>query len=220
VFFVVSVVPALGFGMSEYVVYGAQGSGSVMVEAALTLLGLPYRLVEAYGDDPTLFAANPMRQVPALVLPSGELMTESAAILIWLADDHPEARLAPTMASAQRPAFLRWMAFLSAAIYALYWIRDDPGRIIDDPAIGAVAKARIGDRFIDCWRIMEAQTSPGRYILGDDLTVLDLYVTVISRWAGGRARFEAAAPRLAEVARRVDADPRLTTFWAQRFPFS
>jgi GST-like protein len=43
---------------------------------------------------------------------------------------------------------------------------------------------------------------------------------VVSRWAGGRARFNDAAPRLAEVARRVDADPRLQTFWAARFPFS
>lgn len=204
----------------EYVVYGAQGTGSVPVEATLTLLGLPYRVVEAYGDDPTLFAANPMRQVPALVLPSGELMTESAAILIWLADSHPEARLAPTMAAHTRPAFLRWMAFCATAIYAHYWIRDDPTRIIDDPELGKIAKARIGDRFIDCWRIMEAQTDPGRYILGDDLTVLDLYVTVMTRWAGGRARFNEAAPRLAQVARRVDADPRLRDFWAERFPFN
>ena len=42
----------------EYVVYGSAGTGSVMVEAALTLLDLPYRVVEAYGDDPALFAAS------------------------------------------------------------------------------------------------------------------------------------------------------------------
>ena len=204
----------------EYVVYGAEGTGSVPVEATLTLLDLPYRVVEAYGDDPALYAANPMRQVPALVLPSGELMTKSSAILIWLADSHPEARLAPTMAAHARPAFLRWMAFVSSAIYALYWIRDEPGRIIDDAELGKIAKARIGDRFIDCWRIMERQVDPGRYILGDELTVLDLYVTVISRWAGGRGRFNDAAPKLAEVARRVDAEPRLRDFWAERFPFS
>ncbi len=67
---------------------------------------------------------------------------------------------------------------------------------------------------------MERQVDPGRYILGDELTVLDLYVTVISRWAGGRARFNDAAPKLAEVARRVDAEPRLRAFWADRFPFT
>jgi GST-like protein len=144
----------------EYVVYGAAGTGSVMVEATLTLLGLPYRVVEAYGDDPTLYAANPMRQVPALVLPNGELMTESSAILIWLADSHPEARLAPTMAAHARPAFLRWMAFVASAIYALYWIRDEPGRIIDDAELGKIAKQRIGDRFIACWKVMRARSIP------------------------------------------------------------
>jgi GST-like protein len=204
----------------EYVVYGSVGTGSVMVEAALTLLELPYRVVEAFGEnDPVLYAANPLRQVPAVILPTGELMTESAAILIWLADSHPEARMAPTMASHQRPAFLRWMTFISASIYAYYWIRDDPSRIIDDPELGKIAKARIADRFMACWAIMNSQVDPGDYILGDDLSVLDIYVAVISRWAGGRGRFNEAAPKLAAVARRVDADPRLTAFWAERFPF-
>jgi GST-like protein len=210
---------------SEYVVYGAAGTGSVPVEATLTLLDLPYRVVETTifteggQDDAQLRRANPMMQVPALVLPGGELMTESSAILTWLADAHPEARLSPTMAAHARPAFLRWMAFVSNAIYALYWIRDDPSRIIDDAEIGKAAKARIGDRFVACWGMMESQVDPGRYILGDELTVLDIYVAVISRWAGGRGRFNQAAPRLAEVARRVDAEPRLRDFWAERFPF-
>ena len=121
-----------------YVVYGAKGAGSVMVEAALTLLDLPYEVVESAilsgrHEDERLAVVNPLRQVPALVLPSGEVMTESAAILIWLADNHPEARLAPTMAALTRPAFLRWMAFVSSAIYALFWIRDDLSRLVDDP---------------------------------------------------------------------------------------
>jgi GST-like protein len=57
-------------------------------------------------------------------------------------------------------------------------------------------------------------------MLGDDLSVLDLYVTVISRWGPGRARFYNEAPKMSDVVRRVDQDPRLAQFWAERFPFA
>jgi GST-like protein len=68
--------------------------------------------------------------------------------------------------------------------------------------------------------MMDEQISPGRYILGDELSVLDLYVAVISRFAPGRTRFYKSAPKMAEIVRRVDADPRLETFWSTRFPFN
>jgi GST-like protein len=213
--------------MSEqYIVHGALGSGSAPVEAALTLLDLPYRVIESAilserRADPELAKVNPLLQVPALTLPSGEVMTESAAILTWLADAHPEARLAPTMAGIARPAFLRWMSFVSAAIYGLFWIRDDPGRVTDGgEAARALLRARTAERITECWRIMDAQVDPGRYILGDDLGVLDLYVTAVSRWGPRRRAFYAAAPKMSAVVRRVDADPRLAAFWAERFPFS
>ena len=109
-----------------YVLHGGQGTGSVAVEAALTLLDLPYEVIEAPTlaspeRDQRAAAVNPLRQVPALVLPDGEILTESAAILIWLADRHPPGRLSPSPLSPARAAFLRWMAFVSAQIYALYW---------------------------------------------------------------------------------------------------
>ncbi|MFI4974398.1 MAG: glutathione S-transferase family protein [Caulobacterales bacterium] len=209
----------------RYIVHGARGTGSVMVEAALTLLALRYEVVERgilreAERDADLVKVNPMRQVPALVLPSGELMTESAAILIWLADSHPQARLSPSMAAAARPAFLRWMAFVSSAIYALCWVLDDPSRLIDGKDEQAAIRARTTARICECWEIMDAQVRPGRYILGDDLSVLDLYVTVVSRWSQRRRRFYQVAPKMAEVVRRVDADPRLQGLWAERFPFT
>src|SRR5262249_774701 len=71
-----------------------------------------------------------------------------------------------------------------------------------------------------CWRTMDGLLSPGRYLLGEDLSVLDLYVTVVSRWAPGRVRFYQEAPKMAEVVRRVAEDPRLADFWAARFPFA
>lgn len=212
--------------MSEsYVVYGNKGSGSVPIEAALLLAGVPHRVVQL---DPTespgsggiraeeMDRINPMRQVPAVVLPGGELMTESAAILIHIADSHPDARLSPPLGDPRRPAFLRWMAFVASQIYGLVWVRDDPSRLAADKAHEAVILERTAERRLFCWRVMDAQVTPGRYLLGDDLTVLDLYVTVISTWGPGRARFREAAPRLAAVVERVDRDPRLEAFWAER----
>ena len=147
-------------------------------------------------------------------------MTESAAILIWLGDRNPKAKLAPLPDSAERAAYLRWMVYIPASIYSLFWVRDDPSRLCgDDPEVQARIKAATAERILDCWAMMESQVSPGRYLLGDQLSVLDLYVTVVSRWGPRRVRFYEVAPRMAEVVKRVDADPRLVGFWEQRFPF-
>ena len=205
-------------------IFGAAGSGSVPIEATLTLLGIPYEVIEAvtWEDEAArklVETVNPLRQVPALVLPSGEVMTESAAILIHLADLHPEARMAPGPNDPKRAQYLRWMVYVSAAIYALVWIVDDPTRVIAGKEQALAAVDRILDRRADCWRMMDEQIAPGRCILGDELSVLDLYVAVISRFAPGRARFYKSAPKMAEIVRRVDADPRLKEFWSKRFPF-
>jgi GST-like protein len=206
----------------EYVIYGGKGTGSVAVEAALTLAGAPYRVVECdwrnAGDE--LARLNPMRQLPALLLPSGELMTESAAILMQVAESHPTAHLAPQPGSAMRPRYLRWMCFLAGQVYALYWIRDVPSRIAADETGQAFAKARTEQRIADCWKMMGEQVAPaGRYLLGDQISVLDVYLTVLSRWGPKRRGFYAAAPGLAPVVRAVDAEPRLAALWAERMPF-
>src|SRR5215468_2949764 len=109
-----------------YIVHGSPGSGSVPIEAALTLIGIPYDVigedvVRDVASNPAVFEVNPLGQVPALVLPSGEVITESAAILIYLADQYPDAQLAPSHSDRRRPAFLRWMTYVSAAIYGLAW---------------------------------------------------------------------------------------------------
>jgi GST-like protein len=205
-------------------VFGAAGSGSVPIEAALTLLGIPYEVIEAvtWEDEAArklVETVNPLRQVPALVLPSGEVMTESAAILIYLADLYPQGRLAPGLDDPRRAQYLRWMTYVSAAIYALVWIVDDPMRVLANKEHAPHLTDRVHDRRADCWRMMDSQIAPGRYILGDDLSVLDLYVAVVSRFAPRRARFYKSAPKMAEIVRRVDTEPRLKEFWAKRFPF-
>lgn len=203
--------------------YGAQASGSVAVEATLTLLGIPYTLIEGatWAESQArerVAPVNAMRQIPTLVPANGQVLTESAAILIHLADQHPEARLAPALSDARRAQYLRWMVYVSSAIYSLHWIKPDVRRI------GAPASERdsvvnaVHDRIAFCWAHMDSQLAPDRYLLGDELTVLDLYVTVVSRFGPWRERFYAVAPRMTPVVRRVDGDPRLQQFWRARFP--
>jgi GST-like protein len=157
--------------------------------------------------------------VPTLVLADGEVMTESAAILIHLAEAHPHARLCPAAPGPQRRQFLRWMVYVSSAIYSLHWIKPDVRRIGAPPGLRDEVVDAVRDRIAFCWGNMDAQLDPGRYLLGDELTVLDLYVTVVSRFGPWRKRFYEVAPRMTPVVRRVDADPRLAGFWASRFPF-
>jgi GST-like protein len=209
-----------------YTVYGAAGSGSVPVEAALTLIGAPFKVIEAVtwegdAERDKVAPVNPMRQVPALITPGGETITESAAILIWLAEQHPEADLGPETCDPRRAQFLRWMTFIPASIYSMFWVRDVPGRLAgDDPAAQKILSARTAERIADCWGKMESQIEPGRFLLGAEPTVLDLYVAVASRWTPRRKRFHQVAPRMGEVVRRVDALPELRDFWAERFPFA
>ena len=205
-------------------IFGAVGSGSVPIEATLTLLGIPYEVIEAvtWEDEAArklVETINPLRQVPALVLSSGEVVTESAAILIHIADLHPQARLAPALGDPLRAQYLRWMTYVSAAVYGLVWIIDHPARVVDGKEQEQIVIDRIRDRRADCWRMMDEQITPGRYILGDELSVLDLYVAVISRFSPGRTRFYKSAPKMAAIVRRVDADPSLKEIWAKRFPF-
>ena len=72
-----------------YTLYGFKGSGSASVEMALRVLGAEFRIVDAASWEPgsaleELRRANPLAQIPTLVLPDGSVMTESAAILIHL----------------------------------------------------------------------------------------------------------------------------------------
>jgi len=218
--------PSTSAREDRYTLYGAPGSGATPVHAALTLIGAQVETVdiapwEGDAERERVSAVNPMRQVPALVLPSGEVMTESAAILLWLGDRYPEAGLCPAPDDPLRARYLRWMVYLPAAIYSMFWVRDEPSRLVPDPAAQPAMLERTAERIAHCWQLMDSQIDePAPYLLGEKISMLDLYVTVVSRWTPRRRRFYRVAPRMAQVVRRVDADPRLADFWAARFPFS
>ncbi|HEY9042985.1 MAG TPA: glutathione S-transferase family protein [Rheinheimera sp.] len=210
-----------------YNIYGAAGSGPVAIEAVLELMEVPYQVLveaptwEGEAERAKVTPVNPMAQLPVLVTTQGEVITESAAILLWLTEQHPEANLAPKPGCATRAQFLRWMSFIPAAIYSMYWVRDEPERIAgDNKAVYPELLQRTADRIAHCWNVMDSQLTPQLFLLGQQMSVLDIYVTVASRWTPGRRRFYQVAPGMAEVVRRVDGLVQLKDFWARRFPFN
>ena len=90
-----------------------------------------YEEVDYTQDGPErdrLLALNPLGQVPTLVLPNDEVMTESAAIILLLHDRAPHAELAPPGGSPLLPRFLRWLLFINAEIYPTFTYADHPQR--------------------------------------------------------------------------------------------
>src|SRR4051812_23421570 len=108
----------------SFTLYGDLGSGAFSAEAALVEAGAPYsfELVSLDRNEqkqPAFLAINPSGKMPALRLPAGEIVTESAAILLTLADHFPQARLLPPQAGSERAQAYRWLAFMAGGIYSL-----------------------------------------------------------------------------------------------------
>ena len=94
-----------------YTLYYSPGTASMVVHLALLEIGAPYRLelVDLDNDaqhSPAYLKLNPHGVVPALMI-DGKPMTESAALLMMLAERHPEAHLAPAMGTRERD---EWMS--------------------------------------------------------------------------------------------------------------
>ncbi|HMR33787.1 MAG TPA: glutathione S-transferase family protein [Geminicoccaceae bacterium] len=199
-----------------------KGCGSAIVEAALELSGLPYEIEELDYETPgqqrdKLRSINPLGQVPTLLLPGGALMTESAAMILHIADQRPEAGLVPPADDAARPAFLRWLVFLVAAIYPTFTYGDDTSRWVDGETAGAKLKATTNQRREDMWRYVEGEVRPDPWMLGGRFSALDLYVSVMTHWRPRRPWFAEHCPKLSRVALRVDALPPLAEVWVRNF---
>jgi GST-like protein len=209
-----------------YTLYGKKGSGSATTQTALEIIGAPYRLVETASWEPNdafqeLLRVNPLGQIPTLVLPDGSALSESAAILIYLGDAHPESGLLPREASARAQA-VRGMVFIAANCYAAISIIDYPERWCADADEDDAVKQRIRDgtraRLHKHWE-MFADLFPARpYLGGARLGALDIHAAVVSKWSGARKHLEARRPEFYATLLRIESHPQVAAVFAQHWP--
>jgi GST-like protein len=201
--------------------YGTKGSGSAAVEAALRLAGQPFQLVDAASWVPTpglekLKRVNPLVQVPTLVLDDESVMTESAAILIWLGLRYPQSGLLPSEPSQA----IRGLVYIAANSYAAIGIIDYPARFCaeSDEATAKRIQAGTRTRLHEYWRIF-ADTFPAvPFLTGDHLGALDLLAAVVSRWSGARALLQSERPAFHSLMQRIETDRRVADIFERHWP--
>lgn len=190
-----------------YKLYGSPGSGSAAVEAALAEAGADFEVIPVVTKQKAHLteeyrATNPRQQVPALQLPDGTVMTESAAMLLHIADAFPKAGLAPAPGSSARAQHDRWLIFMAVNIYEGELRRYYPDRYADNPAAVAERATAYVDRH---HRILE-EAIEGPYLFGDAMTMADIYLWTLACWTDPE-RLAKSYPKLNALATDVRNRP-------------
>ena len=209
--------------MAMLTLYGRPGWGSVLAEAQLVWYGIPFEFEtvgDLFSDDAArraLERINPLAQIPTLVLPDGSVMTESAAITLWLADEAGSSDLVPEPKAPQRARFLRWLIFITSNIYPTYTYADDPARFVPEASARDGFAETVNQYARKLYMLLDDAAS-GPWFLGDRFSALDVYACAMTRWRPGRPWFEENAPKLVAIANAAQEIPKISKVWKNNYP--
>lgn len=202
-----------------YTLYARNQAGSMAVEALLAACGAQYEVVvlnrrEDGSFEDFFLAINPRAEVPALRLPDGSVMTESAAMMIHLCEQFPAAGLAPAPGTPGRADFLRWQVFLAAALYGSDLRLFYPQRYTTDPLGAEGVKARAAEMMAQEFALYSQALGSRTYML-DRFSALDIYAAMLCSWAPDMEALFAAHPNLGRMYEAVAAQPAVAAVWAR-----
>lgn len=187
-----------------HTLYYSPGTASMAAHMALIEIAAPFRLERVdFGQQAQrseeYLRLNPMGQVPTLVI-DGQPYTESAALLMMLADRHPDAGLAPLPGTPGRNQMYQWLVVLSNALGANFrnWFYpDDLGEAEHPPAVKAALQARIEG----VWTLIDNHLAAhGPYLLGEQLSLADFQLIMYMRWSRNMPRSALSWPALQQFA--------------------
>jgi glutathione S-transferase len=201
-----------------YTLYYSPGTASMVVHLALLEIGAPHelKLVDFAADqqhDAAYLALNPGGVVPTLLI-DGRALTESAALLMILAQRHPEAKLAPEIGSPEYDAWTQWIVYLSNTLmstYRLWFYPAELGSREHDPAVRAALQKKIEA----VWDRLDAHLqNSGPYLLGEAFSGADLLLGMLMRWSRNMPRPVSEWPALNRLAGLIRARQSWQTLYA------
>jgi glutathione S-transferase len=191
------------------------GNASMTPHMMLEELGMPFELkyvdrTASAHKTPGYLKLNPNGLIPVLV-EDDLVLYETAAILLHLADTHPQAELAPAVGTAERAKFYMWLAWMTNTLQASLIVYFYPERWVDEgngegaAQVKAHAEGKVGGLLEQ----LDAQfASHGRkWFLGDRFSALDPFAFMLCRWTRGFARPARSLPRLGPFLQRMLARP-------------
>jgi glutathione S-transferase len=163
-------------------------SCAVATHLALEEAGAEYSSVKldfSAGDQrkPDFLKINPKGRVPVLVTPQG-ILTENVALLLYVAQSYPKANLAPTdpFHLAMMQAFNAWVA---STVHVAHAHKMRGARWTDDPAAIETLKIKVPQNMTECAALIENEYLQGPWVMGNQFTVADCYLFIMTNWMPG-----------------------------------
>jgi len=161
--------------------YYFSGACSLASNIALREAGLKFELVKVdrrtrkAADGLDFNEVNPKGYVPALTLDNGEVLTENVAVLQYIADRNPAAKLAPPVGTMERYRLIEWLGFISSEVHKNFTplFREDAHEEVKQYA-RKVLSARLD------W--LNRAIGNRAFLMGDQFTVADAYLFTVLSW--------------------------------------
>ncbi len=193
--------------------YWRPDSGTLVIEVAFAWAGLVperVRVERSEQHEAEFLALNPAAQIPVVVMPDGTLLTETAAIVIAIDEAVPQAGLLPPIGTAARATSLRWLMLLVTSVYSAALRTYYSHRFTTDPSEAGLAGVREAAQ-ADSRRLFDilAREIEGPFLLGRQMTIVDVYAAMLAGWCEPGAR----PPALQVLHRSVMAQPAIAQAW-------
>ena len=197
----------------------AVGTCALASHIALEEAGADYEAVRIdFGKDeqkqPPYLAINPKGRVPALVTELG-VLTETPAILAFIAQCHPDAALAPLDDSFAFARVQAFNSFLCSTVHVAHAHRRRGSRWVDDPVAIEAMQRKVPQNMEACFGLMEREMFAGPWVVGEAYTICDPYLFTIAQWLESDGVNPDLFPRIRDHRQRMSGRPAVMRAIAQ-----